>query len=50
MLNRLGDFKGLFKVFVDMFVVVKLMKENDKFVLIIYILVFKFFFDLFVDR
>lgn len=37
MLNRPGDFKGPSKAFVDMFAAVKLTKENDKFVLIIYI-------------
>lgn len=36
MLNRPGDFKGPSKAFVDMFAAVKLTKENDKFVLIIY--------------
>ena len=37
MLNRPGDFKGPSKAFVDMFAAVKLTKEYDKFVLIIYI-------------
>lgn len=50
MLNRPGDFKGPSKAFVDMFAAVKLTKENDKFVLIIYISVFKLFPDSLVDR
>lgn len=44
MLNRPGDFKGPSKAFVDMFAAVKLTKENDKFVLIIYIYQFLNFF------